>query len=123
VAGEREKRRGISEVAELTGVPDYTLRQWEKRFPQLRPSRTRAGRRYYTARDIDVVRQIKYLLRHEGMSAEGVRKQLSLILRGEGRPRTSQEAVDLVDAIEREAREALELLDRKGVDRGLEDEF
>ncbi len=102
---------GISEVSNLTEVPPYLLRQWENRFPQLKPERDRANRRRYTAEDIAVVRRIKHLLRHERMTTAGARQRLNQEIRGEGRPRTRQETLDLLDTIESEVRAMLDLLE------------
>ncbi|MBN2308330.1 MAG: MerR family transcriptional regulator [Candidatus Hydrogenedentes bacterium] len=105
-----ERRHKISEVSEITGVPIHVLRQWEERFPQLRPSRDRANRRFYLAADIAIVRRIKQLLWHEKMTTQGARTRLAQELRGMGRPQTRQEAVELVDRIEEEIRAMLDLL-------------
>ncbi len=108
-----DRRYGITEVSEMTGVPAYVLRQWEDRFPQLKPGRDRAKRRFYKAADIKIVRRIKQLLWHENMTSKGARVRLAQELRGEGRPRTRKEARDLLDAIEQQIREMLDLLDNK----------
>jgi len=106
-----DRRHSIAEVSELTGVPDYTLRRWEIDFPQLKPKRNRAGRRVYMPEDIEIVRRLKQLLWHEKMTTEGARRRLSEEIHGEGRPRTSREALNLIDKIEAEARAILDLLD------------
>ena len=106
-----ERRYGIREVSELIEVPDYLLRQWEERFPPLRPKRDRAGRRYYLATDIEVARRIKQLLRYEKMTTEGARARLQQELQGEGRPRTRKEALDLIDKIETEIDALLDILE------------
>lgn len=105
------RRYRISEVSELVDVPNYVLREWERRFPQLRPKRDHAKRRYYMSGDIDIIRRIKQLLHHEGMTTEGARVRLTQELRGEGRPRTRREAIDLVDEMEAEIRSMLDLID------------
>lgn len=111
MASLESKRYGIAEVSELTEVPTHVLRQWETRFPQLRPKRDRANHRFYTDKDLAVVRRIKQLLWHEKMTTEGARKCLAQELRGEGRPRTRQEAIELLDKIETEVRHLMDLLD------------
>lgn len=105
------RRYGISEVSEMTEVPVYLLRQWEDRITQLKPKRDRANRRYYVKADIAIVRRIKQLLRHDKMTMEGVRMRLAEELRGEGRPRTRQEALDLLARLEEETRAMLDLLE------------
>ena len=106
-----ERRLRISEVSEMTGVAVHLLRQWEEKIPQLKPRRDRANRRYYLEKDVEIVRRIKHLVRHEKMGLDGVKIRIAQELHGEGRPRTRQEALDLVDRIETEARAMLKLLD------------
>ena len=106
-----ERRYRIGEVSEATGVAIHSLRQWERGFPQLKPKRDRAGRRYYLAADIDIVRRIHYLLRHEKMTIPGARLRLAEELHGQGRPKSTREAVDLLDRIQDEVRAMLDLLD------------
>lgn len=67
----------ISEVAEMLGLAQSTLRFWEKEFPQLRPRLTSGGTRKYTTEDINLVRTIKYLLKDLGLTIPGARERLS----------------------------------------------
>lgn len=97
----------------MTDVPIYVLRQWEGRFSQLKPGRNRAGRRYYLTSHIALVRRIKELLWHEKLTTDGARKRLEQELRGEGRPSSRQDALDLIDKIEDEVRTMLDILDSK----------
>ena len=106
-----ERRLRISEVSEMTGVAVHLLRQWEDKIPQLKPRRDRANRRYYLEKDVEIVRRIKHLVRHEKMGLDGVKIRIAQELHGEGRPRTRREAIDLVDRIESEVRSMLTLLD------------
>ena len=71
------RRYGMAEASELVGVAPHVLRQWEARFPDLRPKRNRAGRRTYTEGDIAVARRIKELLREEKLTGAGASKALS----------------------------------------------
>jgi DNA-binding transcriptional MerR regulator len=101
----------IREVSEAVGVPDYVLRQWEERFPQLRPKRDRRNQRVYSERDVAIARRIKELLRDERMTGDGAVRALARELAGESPPKTRQEATELLDRIEAEARALLDLLD------------
>ena len=105
-----DRRYGIAEVSRITNVPAHMLRQWESRFSQLKPKRDRANRRYYTALDIEIVRRIKQLLRHEGMTRNGAARALARELYGQGAPKTRQEIIDLIDKVEKEIRAMLDLL-------------
>lgn len=106
-----DKLYPISEVGAITGVPPHALRQWEERFPQLRPRRLRTGRRAYTARDIEIIRRIKTLLKHEGMTTQGARTRLAQELGEAGRPKNRQEMLAIVDKIADEARAIRSLAD------------
>jgi DNA-binding transcriptional MerR regulator len=105
-----DKRYKISEVGELLDIPLHVLRQWEQRFPQLKPRRTRTGRRYYLKPDIEVARRIRQLVWIEKMTTEGARIRLAQEIRGEGRPKTRQEALDLLHEIEYEVQGMLDIL-------------
>ena len=105
-----DKRYKIGKVSEMTGVAPHVLRQWEAKFPQLKPKRDRANRRYYTAADINIVRRLKTVLWHEKMTAKGARIRLAQELHGEGRPKTRQEAIEILDKLEDEVRAMLDLL-------------
>lgn len=107
-----DRRYGISEVSEIVGVPVHVLRQWEERFAPLRPKRDRANRRVYTDRDVAVARRIKELVRGEKMTTEGAAKVLAKELRGEGRPKTRHEALELLDRMEAKIRGMLDVLDQ-----------
>jgi DNA-binding transcriptional MerR regulator len=51
----------ISEVSELTQLPSSTLRYWEEQFAQLKPRKNDKGRRFYTDRDVELIKRIKYI--------------------------------------------------------------
>ncbi len=106
-----DRRYRISEVSDLTEVPVHVLRQWEARFPQLKPKRDRSNRRYYMPDDIGIVRRIKELVRHEKLTTQGARLRLSQELYGEGRPKSNAETRQLLGKIEDEARALLDMLD------------
>ena len=53
----------------------HTLRFWETRFLQIKP-RIINNRRYYDFNSIEVLKFIKFLLKSEGMTIDGVKKHL-----------------------------------------------
>lgn len=72
-----EKRYySISEVADMFKVNQSHLRFLERQFPQLSPKRSAKGTRFYTKDDIQVIRQIFFLVNDQGMTLEGARKKL-----------------------------------------------
>lgn len=66
----------IKDVCDFLGENASTIRYWETEFPELAPSRTLAGRRQYTPKDIETLRVIKYLLRTKGMHISLAKEQL-----------------------------------------------
>ena len=56
---------------------NYILRYWEKEFKQIRPYIFSGKRRYYNDNTIEVLKKIKHLLKNEGMTIKGVKKQLN----------------------------------------------
>ena len=58
-------------------IPTHTIRYWEKEFKQVRPKILSGNRRYYDKSCIDLLRKIKYLLKDQGMTINGVKKVLN----------------------------------------------
>ena len=97
-----DKRFRIAEVSEMTGVPASRLRQWEERFPALRPPRDRQDRRYYRRSDIALVELIQRLVADETLTTDGINERLRQELAQEGPPANRREARELLDRIEQE---------------------
>ena len=111
MGADEQRRRRIREVSEALDLPSHVLRQWEDKIPQLKPKCDSAGLRYYVEADLDILRRIKYFIRHEKMTIEGARLRLAQELHGPGRPQTQREHIDLVDKMEAEIRTMFDLLD------------
>jgi MerR family transcriptional regulator, light-induced transcriptional regulator len=56
-----EGRYRIHTVSELTGVPEATLRAWERRYAVPVPERTPSGYRLYSHRDVELVKRMREL--------------------------------------------------------------
>lgn len=68
----------ISEVAEIFHVNASLIRFWEKEFPnQIKPRKNKNGRRMFTARDIERIRQIYYLTKEKGFTLNGAKNSLN----------------------------------------------
>ncbi len=89
----------ISEVAQMFGVNEPTLRFWEKEFTQLKPKRAGRDVRQYRKEDIEVVKLIHYLVKERGMTLEGARRRMK-----DNKEMTSRnlEIVDKLKAIREE---------------------
>ena len=58
-------------------INTHTLRFWESQFSQLKPKIFENKRRYYDSNSIELIRYIKFLLKSEGMTIDGVKKVLN----------------------------------------------
>ena len=71
-----KKYYSIREVAERIGEPQSTLRFWEKEIPLLNPGKSAGGTRRYVQKDIELLRQIKFLIDEQHLTLEGVKERL-----------------------------------------------
>ena len=77
--------RTIGEVVKIlnlksrTGlkIPTHTIRYWEKEFKQIKPKILSGNRRYYDKSNVDLLKKIKFLLKDQGMTINGVKKLLN----------------------------------------------
>ena len=75
----------ISQVATMLGLIDkknqkpltHTLRYWEKKFKQVKPTILAGGRRYYTIKNIEVLKMIIFLLKGQGLTINGAIKLMN----------------------------------------------
>lgn len=66
----------ISEVAEIIGVPQSTLRYWENEFSDLNPRRSVHNQRTYSPSDLEILNIIYYLLYTKGLKIEAAKEYL-----------------------------------------------
>jgi DNA-binding transcriptional MerR regulator len=75
----------IGEVAKILNLVNnkkgtlntHTIRFWEKEFRQIKPKILNGNRRYYNNDTIEVLKKVKYLLKDQGMTINGVKKVLN----------------------------------------------
>ena len=78
-----DKLINISEVSKLLEIiniktkkpSNYILRYWEKEFKQIKPTIIK-NRRYYSKKQINIIKLIKFLLKEKGMTISGVKNVL-----------------------------------------------
>ncbi len=78
-----EKLLTISQVSKLLKIiniktkkpSNHILRYWEKEFKQIKPVIIR-NRRYYSEKQINIIKLIKFLLKDKGMTINGVKNVL-----------------------------------------------
>ena len=74
--------KSISEVARILELINkkngklntHTIRFWEKEFKQIKPRILAGRRRYYDSRSIEVLKNIKFLLKEKGLTINGAKK-------------------------------------------------
>jgi DNA-binding transcriptional MerR regulator len=58
-------------------LPTHTIRFWETQFKQIKPKILNANRRYYDENSINLLKKVKFLLKNQGMTINGVKKVLN----------------------------------------------
>ena len=80
-----EKFLNISEVSKILKLVDpltnkplnHILRYWEKEFREIKPKKIN-NRRYYSFKELEKIKMIKFLLKNKGMTISGVKNLLNL---------------------------------------------
>lgn len=66
----------IGDVAEILNIPTSTLRFWEKEFTVIKPKRNAKNIRVYTAKDIETIKMIYYLLKEKGLKLDAAQAMI-----------------------------------------------
>jgi len=75
----------IGEVAKILNLktnkkgdlPTHIIRFWETQFKQIKPKILNSNRRYYDEKSINLLKKVKFLLKEQGMTINGVKKILN----------------------------------------------
>ena len=75
----------ISQVAKVLGLVNkkskkpltHTLRFWETKFKQLKPTILSGNRRYYSSKNIKILKMIIFLLKEQGLTINGAIKLMN----------------------------------------------
>ena len=79
------KLYNISELSKILNLIDpktnkpknHILRYWEKEFREIKPKKIN-NRRYYSLKQVEKAKTIKFLLKNQGMTISGVKNLLNL---------------------------------------------
>ena len=78
-----EAYKTIGEVTKALHLVDkngqlqtHTIRYWETQFKQIKPKIRAGKRRYYSQKDFEIIKNIKFLLKDKGLTINGVKKLL-----------------------------------------------
>ena len=58
-------------------LPTHIIRFWETQFKQIKPKILNSNRRYYDEKTINLLKKVKFLLKVQGMTINGVKKILN----------------------------------------------
>ena len=58
-------------------LPTHIIRFWETQFKQIKPKILNSNRRYYDEDCINLLKKVKFLLKEQGMTINGVKKILN----------------------------------------------
>ena len=75
----------ISKLSKMLNLVDpktkkplnHVLRYWEKEFSSIKPKKIN-NRRYYSAKQVEIIKMVKFLLKNKGMTILGVKNILNL---------------------------------------------
>ena len=81
----KKSYKTIGEIAKELNLIDkktgklqtHTIRFWESQFKQIKPSIKAGKRRYYSEKNLEIIRNIKNLLKIDGLTINGVKKLLN----------------------------------------------
>ena len=79
----------IGEVAKILNLksnnkgalPTHVIRFWETQFKQIKPKILNSNRRYYDENTINLLKKIKYLLKDQGLTINGVKINDGIVIK------------------------------------------
>ena len=86
-----EVAKELDLVDKKTGnLQTHTIRYWETQFKQISPVIRAGKRRYYSIKNLETIKYIKFLLKEKGLTINGVKKMLK---------DTQSHSIDIDDSI------------------------
>jgi len=71
-----KKYFNIGEVAKLLNVNPSLIRFWEEKFDLINPKKNKKGKRKYTNKDIDIIKNIYSLVKKKGFTLNGANEKI-----------------------------------------------
>ena len=101
---ELKKYYSIKEVSDMLGIPDSTLRYWEKEFKEISPKKNAKGIRHYTAADIEQIKLVNHLVKEKSLTIKGAKSRMK------DNPQTTLDSNDVVSRLKAVREELLAIL-------------
>ena len=60
----------------MLGIPDSTLRYWEKEFKEISPKKNAKGIRHYTEQDIEQIKLVNHLVKEKSLTIKGAKTRI-----------------------------------------------
>lgn len=111
--GRKRAFYSIGEVCDMFDLKPHVLRYWETQFPELSPTKNRAGNRVYRPEELELIALIRKLVHEERYTLEGARQKLSEMSEEGQRREESSRALEraFLGHLRAELESVLELLD------------
>ena len=115
----------ISDVSQVTDVKQHVLRYWESEFPELKPTKNRAGNRTFKSRDVKIIFLIKRLLYQEKFTIDGAKNKLRELIQDESKldeiqfDQTNEHVKTLIQDLRGELLEIEQIITQEEEDRGV----
>ena len=90
---ELKKYYSIKEVSEKLGIPESTLRYWEKEFKEISPKKNAKGIRHYTVADIEQIKLVNHLVKEKSLTIKGAKSRMS------ENPQATHDSNDVVERL------------------------
>ena len=74
--GVEKQYYSISETAEMFGIKTSLLRSWENEFELLKPFKNQKGTRFFTQKDLEIIRTILHLTKEKGYTLQGAKEAI-----------------------------------------------
>ena len=100
-----KKYYSIKEVSQMLGIPDSTLRYWEKEFKEIAPKKNAKGIRHYTMDDIEQIKKVKFLVKDNSLTINGAKTRMK------DNPQKTSDTHDIVERLKKVREELVAILE------------
>lgn len=102
---ELKKYYSIKEVSDMLGIPDSTLRYWEKEFKEIAPKKNAKGIRHYTMADIEQIKRVNHLVKEKSLTIKGAQARMK------DNPKSTLDTHEIVEHLKKIRVELVAILD------------
>ena len=89
----------------MLGIPDSTLRYWEKEFKEIAPKKNAKGIRHYTMDDIEQIKKVKFLVKDNSLTINGAKTRMK------DNPQKTSDTHDIVERLKKVREELVAILE------------